>query len=204
MVSQAIAFASTGFRYRYNTDDDLSSLQEWVARSVSPSTNGGGDPAGDDPYVFVIPLEAEFQRPAVTVELVDEALSGPGAASRGSYYATLSISVISYGRDRSHTLSLAQRVWDAFNDRGAGGGAYRPQMWGWSLAAVDANGAQQAAPRLARRMRVLQTSLAMGLLQTDDEGKWSRPLSMRVDVPRLRSQASAPVIWQINEAVHVA
>ena len=203
MISQAIVFAATDFRYAYNTADDISSLQEWLARSVSPSTIGGGDPSGDDPYVFAIPQEAEFVRPAVTVELVDEGLSGPAAASRGSYSTMLSISVISYGRDRSHTLWLAQRVWDVVNG-GAGVAAYRPQMWAWSLAGVGSNGVQRAAPRLARRMRVLQTSLSMGLLQTDDEGKWSRPLSMRVDVPRLRSQTPAPIIWQFNEAVHVA
>jgi hypothetical protein len=203
MISQAIAFAFTDFRYRYNVADDLYSLQEWLARAVSPSTNGGSDPADDDPFVFVIPLEAEFERPAVTVELVDEDLAAAGAASRSSYQASLSVSVISYGRDRTHTLALAQRVWDAVNDHGGGSAAYRPPMWAWTLAGVDANGVQRPAPRLARRMRVLQTSLAMGLLQTDDEGKWSRPLSMRVDVPRIRSQGLAPVVWQINEAVTV-
>jgi hypothetical protein len=52
-------------------------------------------------------------------------------------------------------------------------------------------------------MRVLQTSLSMGLLQTDDEGKWSRPLSMRLDVPRVRSQRMAPFVQQISEAVYV-
>jgi hypothetical protein len=198
--SQAIAFARTDFRYRYNTGDDLCSLQEWLARMVSPSTWGGADPSGDDPYVFLIPLESEFMRPAVTIELVDEDLTEAGAASRGVYAVSLSVSVVSYGRDRGHTIDLAQRVWDAVNDRGA---AYRPQMWAWSLAGSDENGRQRAAPRLARRMRVLQTSLSMGLLQTDDEGKWSRPLSMRLDVPRVRSQRMAPFVQQISEAVYV-
>jgi hypothetical protein len=201
--SQAIAYANTDFVYRYNPLDELYSMQEWLARSVSPSTNGGGDPQNDDPYVFVVPLEGTFVRPAVTVELVDEGLAGPRAASPHIYMVTLSLSVVSYGVDRDHTFKLAQRVWDAVNDRGAGRASYRPQMWAWSLAGSDANGDQRAAPRLARRMRVLQTSLAMGLLQTDDEGKWSRPLSMRVDVPRVRSQLSAPVVQWIGEAVSV-
>jgi hypothetical protein len=204
VLAQAIAVAATDFVYRYNADDDLNSLQEWLARSVSPSTNGGQDPQGDDPYVYVVPLEAEFQRPAVTVELADEGMKAAGAASPHVYTVTLSVNVTSYGVDRTHTLWLAQRVWDAVNDRGAGGAAYRPQMWAWALAGTDQNGDSLPAPRLARRMRVLQTSLAMGLLQTDDEGMWSRPLSMRIDVPRIRTQLTAPVVHSITEAVRGA
>jgi hypothetical protein len=189
MMSVAISGSRWGFSY--GPVDDLQSLALYLQRIVSPSITAPinvqtGVPANGDPLFHTKPLEEDFTRPAVTVQLVDDTAStyspSDASARRRSYNAQHSFVITSYGDPdaaiggRADTIRIADLVWRALNEGATNEmGAYRPQLWSFAMSAM-----------LARRMRVVRTSLSMGLVDTDDQNKWLRPLSCRVICPRVR------------------
>jgi hypothetical protein len=193
---QAIALSSGEWGWTYNQLDELKSLRRYFQRIVSPGATGGNEPGPGEPWWYLVPdvdeedpTEGEFMRPAVTIELIDTgpSLDGGGSATRPQYDVEHSVVLKVYGETRLGTIELAERVFAALNAGGRDGASYRPQMWAFPLGAM-----------LARRMRVLRPSLSMGMQGTDDEGKWSRPITLRVRAPRLRPVHARPVIERIQ------
>jgi hypothetical protein len=169
------ALAATEARVGFTLSDvdNMLSLRRWVKRSLAPT--------GDEPYVYIEPLEAQFIRPAITMRLIRTGLFGTrGQAARSTYDVELAVVATAYGRNRADTMTLAERFWRLFQDGGAGGAAFRIPMWNFAMNV-----------KLDRMMRVPRGSLSMGLDATDDSGQWSRPIELQVQAPRLRAPRRA-------------
>lgn len=170
--------------YAYSDEHDLLSIRRWLARGISPTLLATGTPGPGEAYIFPEPLEATFMRPALTIRLSNTGgtLMEGGAASP-TFYVEHAVTITAYDEGRGPTVLLAQEVWRLLH-----GWAHDGASWSIPLWNID------AGARLARRLKVLRTSLAMGLDETDDEGKWSRPITLRVRSPRTRPVATAPLI----------
>lgn len=173
---QASALSSSFFAHTYDDEDDLKSVRRFLKRILAPDS--------DTPYIYIEPLEAEFMRPAVTIELVTTRPVNAGGARNASWDVEHTLTVRVYDEGREATTRLGERVWLAFTQGGADGAAFRIPMW-----AFAAGGA-----RLSRFMRVSRDSLSMGNQQTDDESKWVRPIDLRVRSPRVRPISARPTI----------
>jgi hypothetical protein len=173
--------------YRCSDADDLRSIRRFLKRELAPET--------ETPYIYIVPdlenltYEGRFQRPAVTIRLVMSGPSGVGQAARGTYQVTHSVVVTAYGESRESTMTLAQQVWRLFHEGGRSfrGAAFRIPMWEYP-----------SGMRLDRWMRVQRPTLSMGIDATDDEGKWSRPIQMRIDSPREREVEQTPLIGSVS------
>jgi len=178
--------------------DDLMSLRRWLSRIVSPGTAApigavGASPGPGEPNFYIEPDEGAFLLPAVTIQLVEESASTYSPtdekARPRAYNVQLSIAIKCYGNPaveptvpdggRGDTIRIANLVYKALNEGGPDLAAYRPDMWAFGLHA-----------RVARRLRVVRTSLSMPLEDTDDQKRWVRPISAKVIAPRTRPLSS--------------
>ena len=181
------ALADALVYYRREDADDLRNIRRFLKRELAPES--------DTPYIYLVPslesttVEGTFKRPAVTVQLVMTGPSGSAQAARSTYTVMHSLVVTAYGESRVATMELSQRVYRLFNEGGRGfrGAAYRIPMWEYP-----------SGMRLDRWMRVLRPSLSMGLDATDDEGKWSRPIQMRIESPREREVEQVPLMGAVS------
>jgi hypothetical protein len=174
--------------YRYDDPDDLLSLAHWLHLSLSPNASAGQNPTGDEPYIYPQPLEGTFQRPSVTMTVVASlpALNVPLAAMGPSYAREHQLVLTAFGQDRAQTLRIASNLHRCFEEGGFDGVPWSVPLW-----------IGGAGTKLARRMRVVRASLSMGMDQTDDQGKWARPLEVRVQSPRLRLERPVPIIERV-------
>jgi hypothetical protein len=200
--AQAVTTSGARFGYQHNPTDDLFSLRRYLSRIISPSASGSvpaeGPLPNGEPWFYVEPDEGKFMRPAVTIQLVDDSAStyspSDDSVVRRSHYVEHAITIKAYGSPdvaiggRADTIRLGDLVWKALDHGGSDLRAYRPNMWSFDMNAL-----------LARRMRVLRTSLSMALADTDDEGRWVRSLNFRVVAPRVRPlPPPAPIIQRIT------
>jgi hypothetical protein len=176
--------------YAFNPTDDLMSLRRYYSRIISPATASpigtvGPNPGAGEPNWYIEPDEGQFLLPAITIQLVEEGASSYSPSDQKvrprAWEAQLSITFKAYGDPdaaiggRQDTIRIANLLWVALNQGGPDGGAYRPAMWAFGLHA-----------RVARRLRVLRTSLSMPLEDTDDQRRWVRPINCRIIAPRIR------------------
>lgn len=188
----AVALASAFIDYEYRDSDDLLSVRRWIARNLSPGASASTDPGPGEPWVYVEPLEATFIRPAITVRLVRTGLVSDGrrnAASRPTYDVEHSLVLMAHATTRDEAISLGEKLWRLFHEGGSDLTPYRIPMWEFG-----AGGGQ-----LDRQMRVVRESVSIGLDSTDEPDKWTRPLEVRVQSPRLRPRRPLP---RINRVVH--
>lgn len=180
LFCDATAITDARIEFRYQDTWDLKSVRRWVYRNL---------PALDDgPYVYIQPLEGEFKRPSVTIQLVRSTPSGPGQSASRSYGLDHTLALQVYGRTRDETIMLGQAVWRLFEEGGVDKAPYRIPMWEF-----------RGGLRLARWMRVNRGSLSMGLDATDDEGLWQRPITVTVSAPRLRStDRGIPLVGSVS------
>lgn len=187
----ATALAEAKIAYAYNDLDDLKSLRRWVARWLSPNTSATVDPTGDEPWVFLEPISGTFKRPAVTIRL----LPTTGVVTQrapGSNYAVLHRFVLTaYHEDHDTTVALGERLWRGFQEGGDPSMArFRVPMWAFGLNA-----------RLGRYMRVDPATLSFDLAETNEQGQWSRPLSVSIQSPRMRGAAGVPRIQSVDLSI---
>lgn len=188
----AVALATAHLRYEYNDRDDLLSMRRWIARNLSPTASAASDPGVGEPWVYVEPLEARFMRPAITVRLVRTALVADGrrnAASRPTYDVEHSLVLMAHATTRDEAISLGEKLWRLFHEGGSSRTPYRIPMWEFGA----------GGGRLDRQIRVIRESVSIGLDSTDEPDKWTRPVEVRVQSPRLRPRWPLP---RINRAVH--
>jgi hypothetical protein len=194
--------------YEFNPTDDLMSLRRWLSRIVSPATAGpigqvNGNPGPGEPNFYIEPDEGEFVRPAVTIQLIEEGASTYSPSDEKvrprAWNSQLSITFKAYGDPeaaiggRADTIRIANLVWRALNEGGPDFAAYRPPLWAFALHA-----------RVARRLRVLRTSLSMPLEDTDDQRRWVRPINARIIAPRTRPLARpVPVLSSAELSIGV-
>lgn len=176
--------------WTYNDADDLKSIRRWLSRRLAPSASDTTDPdtANGEPFVYVEPIEATFQRPAVTVQLLPGGVAENTQGANSPVWAVEHQLVITaYGSDRAHTVALGEQVFNLLNGAGAPREyAYVIPMWSFALKS-----------RLARMMRVLPRSLAMGLEDRNEADIWSRPIEVRVRSPRSRIVTKASAIQTV-------
>lgn len=174
--------------YRYDDPDDFLSIARWLHLSLSPGATSTDGPQGDEPWIYPEPKEGTFQRPSITMRVVTSqpATGQPLAAMGPSYGREHSLVLTAFGQDRAQTLRIAANLMRCFEEGGFDGTPWSLPMW-----------MSGAGTKLARRMRVVRASLAMGMEQTDDEGKWARPLEVRVQSPRLRLERPIPIIERV-------
>ena len=193
-IGQLSAGAVSGatWNYRYDDTDDLLSLARFLKRSLAPTGGPNTPPADGEPFIYTQPDEGDFRRPALTIRLVASDPAALAAASWSpSYNVEHAVVITAYGRDRDETMRLAQKLRRVFDEGGYDGVPYSVPMW-----------AIEAGVHVARRMRVLRSSLAMGLEQSDDANLWSRPLELRLRSPRLRLEKPAPIIQRVVTSVN--
>jgi hypothetical protein len=204
-MNQASAYQGSGaiLSYYYQDQDAIRSLKRYLSRSLAPETADfgsvkGSPPLPGNPYIYDNPTpEGQFRRPAITLRLVDSGpnTTRPRRASNASYSLVLTIAMLIYGDDsdptsdsgRLSTMNLAERtrrILDGDDPRYA---PWRIPMWNF-----------QANVKLARLMRVMAGSPAMGLSDTDDLGKWYRSMTLRLEVPRLRMSTNSPVLASVS------
>jgi hypothetical protein len=176
LTASAVAISDAYVAAGYNDLDDLKSIRRWLYRAIP------------EVYIYIEPIEGMFERPALTVRPADQGLAegGQGAFAH-TYNVEHSIIITAYGLDRAATIELGQRVWRLLHEGAGDGAAYRLPMWSFALNAA-----------LARKLRVVAPSLAMSLEETDDEGKWSRPIELRVQSPRSRPTRRAPLVERVT------
>ena len=204
---QAVSVSGARWGYEYNVVDDLMSMRRWLSRIISPATiapigTTGGNPATGQPNLYIEPDEGEFLLPAVTIQLVEEGAStySPGDRNvhKRGYWSQLQLVIKVYGDPatsiggRADTLRLGTLVWRALNEGGEDGAAYRPQLYAFALHA-----------KVARRMRLVRTSMSMALEDTDDQRRWFRAIHVRCMSPRKRPLSSPviPVLTNINQRI---
>jgi hypothetical protein len=204
-MNQAAAYQGSGgiLGYYYQDDDAIKSLKRYLARALAPETADFGSVKGSapnpgNPYIYDKPTpEGQFKRPAITLRLIDtsEDTTRPRRASNASYSLVLTIAMQVYGQGsdptsdfgRLSTMALSERVRRVLDGDDPRYPAWRIPMWNF-----------QANVKLARLMRVMPGSPAMGLSDTDDLGKWYRGMTLRLQVPRLRLSAHSPVLQSFN------
>lgn len=187
----AASMPDAGIIYAYNDVDDMKSLRRVLARAISPTAAGGAEPDVDagEAWLYLVPDYAvdreapKFQRPAVTIQLLDTQSAPSGPKMGFNYSVEHLMTITAYGRTRPETIALARKVWVALEDSLRS----RADLW-----ATDFNA------RLARKLRVLSDSLSMGFADTDDQGKWERPLELRVRAPRMREVLNAPILQSVG------
>jgi hypothetical protein len=184
-----------GISYFYNDLDDLKSMRRALARALCPEAAAAGMTtaaleASGEPFFFIVPdyfadREApKFRRPAITIRLLETLPAESGGQMGPTYNVEQYMQLVAYGNDKPHSWALRQQLRDALESR------YRMRI---PLFAPDLR------LRLARSLRVVPSSLAMGFEDTDDQGKWQAPLTLRATSPRMRTTTpDAPILRSVG------
>lgn len=166
-------------------EDDLRSVQRFLYYGIA---------RGEDMRLYTWPLEETFKRPAITIRAIPGTTREADISRRplrsSSYEMQHQLQVTVYHLDRERTVDWGWRVFRLLRD-GENGKPLSIPLWSIALSAV-----------VARSLRVLRPSLAMGVEATDDEGKWSVPISMSVTSPRLRPTSDLPKIERVTTALN--
>lgn len=183
--------ARGGILYTYNDIDDIKSLRRWVQRGLSPETTATRDPDPGNPWVFIEPISGVFKRPAVTIRLLPTSGNVTERDNSANYAVTHSFVLTAYHEDHDTTIELGQRLWRLFWDGGDPSQArHRVPMWAFDLNA-----------RLARMMRVIPESMTQDLAETNEQGQWSRALSVSIRVGRFRMPPQVATIQSVTPHV---
>lgn len=188
----ATALAEAGIAYTYNDPDDLKSLRRWVQRWLSPETTATQNPAPGNPFVYIEPISGTFERPAVTIRLLPTTGLVTQRENSSNYAVTHQFVLTCYGdgyEQAGHdaTIALGERLWRGFWEGGDPSLArHRIPMWAFDLNA-----------RLSRYMRVLPQTMSQDLAETNEQGVWSRAMSVSITSPRFRSAPGVPRIQSI-------
>ena len=204
-MSQLTGYQISGglLAYAYDDGDAVRSLRRYLVRALAPEAADLGSQKGlrpnpGNPYIYDRPMpEGQFRRPSITLRIVDtgENTTRPRRARSASYSLVMTVAMQIYGEDadptsdlgRVSTMALAERTRRVLSGDGMQYAPWRIPLWNF-----------QANVKLARFMRVMPGSPAMGLSDTDDLGKWYRAMTLRLEVPRLRVSVNSPVLQTVS------